>query len=117
MASGVGESDGPVRVDVPVTGASVLPPAPVHLRIDHPGSGAMLRWTRRSRSGWRWIDGSDAPLGEERESYRVTLTGPDGTRTIECDAPILTLEGDAAALAITVAQRGTNGISPRAKIG
>lgn len=44
----------------------------------------MLRWTRRSRIGWAWSDGSDAPLGEEVERYRVTVAPDVGlARTIE----------------------------------
>jgi hypothetical protein len=27
----------------------------------------------RSRAGWRWIDGVDTAIGEEREAYRVML--------------------------------------------
>lgn len=30
---------------------------------------------RRSRSGWAWRDGVDAPLGEDREAYTVSWTG------------------------------------------
>ena len=36
-----------------------------------------LSWIRRSRAGWPWIDGVDAPLGEDREAYRLTIQ-PDG---------------------------------------
>ena len=108
MASGIGDDDGPVRVDVPVTGASVLPPSPVHLRID--AAGSTLHWARRSRAGWRWIDGADAPLGEERESYRIDFA--DGA-SAEPVAPSLAI--GAAALPVRIRQRGTNGLSHAAR--
>ena len=48
-----------------------------------------VTWMRRSRGGWAWIDGVDAPLGEETEAYRVTLESADGAvRTIETTVPI-----------------------------
>ena len=62
-----------------------------------------MRWTRRSRAGWRWIDGVDAPLGEERERYRVTLASG---REVECDAPALWVP-DADRGRVEVRQRGT----------
>lgn len=109
MASGIGDGDGPVRVNVPVTGASVLPPSPVHLRIDA-ASGA-LRWARRSRAGWRWIDGGDVPLAEEREAYRIDFA--DGASR-EAAEPSLAI--GAAALPVAVRQRGTNGLSRAAEV-
>lgn len=86
MASGVGD-DEPVEQRCVIGGTSVVPPSPVHLRID----GTMLRWVRRSRAGWRWSDGVDAPLGEESEAYRVTIEGPGGARVVDCAAPQLEL--------------------------
>lgn len=108
-ASGIGDGDGPIRVDVPVTGASVLPPSPVHLRIDA-ASGA-LNWARRSRAGWRWIDGGDVPLGEERESYRIDFA--DGA-SVEAAEPSLAI--GAAMLPVAIRQRGSNGLSRAADV-
>ena len=79
-----------------------------------------MHWCRRSRGGWRWIDGADAPLVEEREAYRVTIeAGPDGTGGGETLVPGWTV--DAATLAagpvtVSVRQRGTWGDSPAATI-
>lgn len=109
MAAGVGDGDGPARVDVPVTGTSVLPPPPVHLRID---DGSVLRWARRSRSGWRWTDGGDVPLGEESERYQIEFADGRSSETGETmlaiaagpDRPVL------------IRQRGTNGLSPAATL-
>ncbi len=109
MASGVGD-DEPVEARCTIGGASVLPPSPVHLRRE----GAMLRWVRRSRAGWRWIDGVDAPLGEEAEAYRVTI----GPRVVDCAVPevALTPAEIAAGVAVGVRQRGVFGESAAAEM-
>ncbi|MBX9814174.1 MAG: hypothetical protein K2X76_05690, partial [Sphingomonas sp.] len=101
IASGQGDA-APVRLTVPITGASVLPPAPVHLRLDAAG---LPRWVRRSRAGWRWLDGADVPLGEERERYQL-------------DAPASALAGPIAARrgTIEVRQCGAAGLSPPARL-
>lgn len=65
-------------VAVPVTGRALRPLSPVHLRAERLTGGAIrFSWVRRSRLGFDWLDGGDAPLGEERERYRVTVQ-PDG---------------------------------------
>lgn len=89
MARGVGDGTGAAIAEAMLSGRSVAPPAPVHLRL---GGDGVLRWTRRSRIGWTWRDGADAPLGEEREAYRVVVTLPSGAvRTIETAVPALAL--------------------------
>ncbi|WP_448501681.1 GTA baseplate fiber-binding domain-containing protein [Sphingomonas sp.] len=81
-AQGIGD-DNIVPVAVPISGASIVPPSPVHARRVRSHGETGLHWVRRSRAGWRWTDGSDVPLGEERERYRVT--GPSGA--VETGAP------------------------------
>jgi hypothetical protein len=81
-AQGIGDDD-IVPVAVPISGASIVPPSPVHARRWRADGATGLRWVRRSRAGWRWTDGGDVPLGEERERYRVT--GPEGA--VEVGAP------------------------------
>ena len=118
LASGIGDVAGPVAVTATVPGRSLLPLAPVHLALESIGDGDVrLRWVRRSRAGWRWIDGVDAPLGEEREAYRVTLIGGAG-RAIETTVPelIVTAADRAAAVALQVRQIGSFGESPAAEI-
>ena len=115
MASGIADDAGPVEATAILSGASVLPPSPVRLRIDDPGGAPTLRWVRRIRAGWRWLNGGDAPLAEERELYRVLLSPPDAAPTVvETTEPVLV---PAAPLrvhgnAISVRQLGTNGQSP-----
>ncbi len=97
-----------------LTGASILPPAPVHLVAEaRDDGGVTLRWRRRGRTGWRWRDGTDTPLGEEREQIIADGAG------FATDAPFLSLAaGDLGARPVTigVVQIGTNGASPPATI-
>ena len=104
-----------------LNGASILPPAPVALvAVDRSDGGATIRWRRRGRTGWRWRDGADTPLGEEREQYRVTIApGGAAARTIIADAPVAEVtaaERAGGVAAVTVMQIGTNGASPPATI-
>lgn len=93
LGSGTGDVDGPVATSLTLRGSSVVPPSPVHLRWRESGAGdALVTWVRRSRNGWRWSDGIDVPLGEEREAYRVTLLRDDGgSRVIETREPNLVI--------------------------
>ncbi|WP_422056202.1 phage tail protein [Sphingomonas sp.] len=113
MATGVGDAE-PVEVIVPVTGRSVAPPAPVALHAVPAPGGRRLRWTRRSRVGWRWSDGTDAPLGESAERYqlRIAVSGqPD--IVVTSDTPEWLLTGTDAAT-VEVRQAGDHGLSPPA---
>jgi len=119
LATGVGDVAGPVVAACVIGGASVLPPSPVGLRWHELGGGdAAIRWTRRSRAGWRWIDGVDAPLVEERERYRVTLTWRDGTRAIEVDPPsaVLAASERSGGTTVSVRQIGSLGESASASL-
>ena len=120
IASGPGDAAGPCEVRVRVTGASVLPPAPVHPTLEETGDGdVVLRWVRRSRVGWRWIDAADAPLGEERELYRIALLPTGGmARTIETVTPELRIaRADRAGGAnVHIRQAGLLGESPAATL-
>ncbi len=79
VALGLGDV-APARAALRIRGAALIPPSPVHLlaRRDEAG-GVTIRWTPRSRAGWRWANGSDVPLGEEREGWRVDLSTNDAT--------------------------------------
>ena len=61
---------------------SVRPPAPVKLAAAVTAAGDLqIRWTRRSRVGFAWVDDIDAPLGEQSEAYAVKIEG--ATESIE----------------------------------
>lgn len=112
LAQGAG---GAAEAEAAVSGLSVLPPCPVHLRAaPAEDGGAVVRWVRRSRMGWRWIDGVDAPLGEESERYRVTVAPERGVeRTVECVTPevAVTAEERTAGATVSVRQIGSHGLS------
>ncbi|MEN2786493.1 phage tail protein [Sphingomonas qilianensis] len=120
LASGIGDAAGPIGATAAVRGGSVLPLAPVHLWVDAQASGDLLiRWVRRSRAGWRWIDGAETPLAEENEAYRVTLRTASGIgRTVETALPELLLAASerAAIVSIEVRQAGLHGESPASAI-
>jgi len=85
---------------ITATAESLRPPSPVNLAASFNGDGDLaLSWVRRSRRGWAWLDEIDAPLGESREQYRVTLNGPLGSIDLTCATPGLTIiAGDLASL-------------------
>ena len=73
-------------------------------------------WVRRSRANWGWIDGTDAPAGEDGERYRIEIEPSAGrVRTMELTGtsfdygPALQAEdgaADAVAVTLRVAQLG-----------
>jgi hypothetical protein len=73
-----------------------------------------MSWVRRSRGGWLWASGSDTPLGEETERYRLRLSSGSFERTVvlEQSSYVYSVEQQAAdgvtgALRIEVVQIGT----------
>jgi hypothetical protein len=115
MATGVGDSEA-VEVVVPVTGRSATPPAPVALHAKPVAGGRALQWTRRSRVGWRWSDGTDSPLGESVERYqlRVAVAGQPDVVAMTDSSEWLLMGGDAAI--VEVRQAGDHGLSPPATL-
>ena len=76
LAAGIGDLPDAASASAAIEGASLQPPSPVHLRAEEtPGGDLLIQWVRRSRQGWTWLSGSDTPLGEERELYRVEIAG------------------------------------------
>lgn len=70
-AMGTGDQE---AVVVPLVNAGLArrPPCPVHPQATLGADQSILyRWTRRARGQWRWDDGVDVPLVEEREAYLV----------------------------------------------
>ena len=120
MAAGVGDGDAPPVATAAITGASVLPLAPVGLGwTDESDGSATVSWVRRSRAGWRWLDRVDAPLGEETQRYRVTIAMAGGVReelTIAPVAVVAAAERAAGPVTVSVRQRGTFGESDAASI-
>lgn len=119
-AQGLGDLS-PVLRSRMVTGVAALPLSPVGLRIEgSDAAGFAIRWVRRSRAGWPWRDGIDAPLGEEQERYAATLSAggtPVRSATLTEPSWILppeTIAADRAAagaapLAVSISQIGDHG--------
>lgn len=128
MATGVGDGGVAVNADCLFAGRALRPPAPAHLFANRLADGTVrIGWTRRSRAGWAWLDGGDAPLGEEAERYRLVVTPSTGSpRTIDLDAPghdyspaEQAVDGStgAASVTIAVAQLGSVAASSPAASG
>jgi Putative phage tail protein len=121
MAVGVGDSAGVVALGPSLVGVAVRPLVPIGLRWDRSGGDVVVRWTRRSRDGWRWRDSVEVPLGEEVERYRVTKVAagrPDlvvETSTPEWIYPSAERAADFAAgatnVTVSIAQIGSLGVS------
>ena len=99
------------------SGESLRPPSPCQIRAHRSGSGLVIDWVRRSRSGWAWSDGCDAPLGEAAERYRIRISAGDAVREWTVFAPTVSLTtaelGPLASepLMIGIAQLGDRGVS------
>lgn len=80
--------DGAHAVRRVVIGEALRPPSPIELTAEWGEDGELLlRWTRRSRVGWLWPAGSDVPLGESVERYRVMVAGSGKTLTVAATEP------------------------------
>lgn len=87
MARGLGD-DLPASEAIEITGEGLRPPAPVHLRARVQGNGDIaISWVRRSRAGWYWLDGTDAPVAEEQERYQLRLLTGSLAQTLTVGEP------------------------------
>lgn len=124
-AIGLGDEE-PAFAELEVTGISLNPLSPVHCKAVPVESGDwLLRWTRRARGQWRWLDLVDVPLVEETELYEVgagPVAGP--LMTWRVAQPDASLPGPALASLLAnhgpfplwVRQIGTFGVSPASLI-
>jgi hypothetical protein len=122
-AAGRGDGADGVTADHPLRGDSVRPPAPVHLRAQRKGADVEIAWTRRSRAGWQWLDGTDVALGEESERYQLTISGTGFGRELvtslssfRYSAADQQADGAAGPTKLTVVQIGTSARSRPATI-
>lgn len=114
---GIADS-GAAAVGLVVAGEAMRPLSPVHLagRIDQAGD-LHCSWVRRSRPGFAWVDGVDAPLGASSEVYRLRLEGGIGAvdREVVVAEAIFTAAQIAAIgggpLTLSVAQVGDLAVS------
>jgi hypothetical protein len=112
-----GRDDGPGGVTAArrISGEAVRPPSPVHLLIYREEQDVQVSWIRRSRAGWPWLDGTDAPLGEEQECYELTISGANFVRQVTRPEPRFRYtaaeqqaDGAAGAITVQVVQTGTH---------
>lgn len=123
LATGLGDPEGVLALRE-VSGEAVRPPSPAHLRAERlPNGDLALSWVRRSRAGWVWLSGSDTPLGEETEAYRLTLAGEGFERSLTLASPAFlysaaeqAADGPVWPLAIHVVQLGTSSPSRPASL-
>lgn len=78
-------SEGTTAQELTFTAAAQRPLSPVHIELVLDGSGDWsIDFTRRTRIGGANVNGSDVPLGETSEQYKIRiLDGEDVVRTIE----------------------------------
>ena len=123
LATGLGDPEGVLALRE-VRGEAMRPPSPVHLRARRLANGDLaLGWVRRSRTGWVWLSGSETPLGEEAEAYRLTLAGEGFERSLTLASPAYlytaaeqSADGLAGPLEIEVVQLGTSAPSRPASL-
>jgi hypothetical protein len=121
LASGVGDAI-PATASLAVTAEAMRPPSPVHVAAAEQADGSLLlRWVRRSRSGWNWPSGGDTPLGEESEVYQLTLSGAGFSRSVQVAESqwlysAAERAADGAGVTIEIAQAGTHAASRPATI-
>lgn len=85
--SGQGDSTA-LALPIPSGGRALRPLCPVHLRHAWADDGALtLSWIRRSRIGFVWRDGVDAPLDERMERYRIGVAAGAIASEFAADAP------------------------------
>ena len=96
-------------------GEALRPPSPCGLWATRGTAGLMLGWTRRSRGGWAWVDGDDAPLGESSEAYRVRLAQGAVEASWTCAVPLLSIpDAELASFASGVATLSVSQLGDRA---
>jgi hypothetical protein len=79
---------------------SLRPHAPVDLKLLPVGGGILATWTRRSREGYAWLDGIDAPLAEASEAYQVAIAiDGEWIETVSVASPDLFYSPEGAAAA------------------
>ena len=99
----------------------------MHGAIESLADGSLvLRWIRRARGAWLWLDAVEVPLVEQAESYLVTF-GPLAAPLAQwiVGEPRLVIDATAAAALrnrsagaqFAVVQRGDAALSPAMALG
>lgn len=85
----------PVQTLVP-RGIALRPLSPATVTVTLlAGGDRAISWQRRSRAGYAWSDGTDAPLAEDSERYHVTVRGRGSVlREVDVTTPAWTYSAD-----------------------
>ncbi|MGF6937811.1 hypothetical protein OKW41_006973 [Paraburkholderia sp. UCT70] len=70
-------------VSVQPANARLAPLSPHQLTVQpvlSPASSFMLRWFRKARINFQWLDGADVPLDWSQESYRINIFNSSGVQ-------------------------------------
>jgi len=126
VAIGLGDTD-PATTPILCRGLTRRPLSPVHARSTLNADGSLtLRWTRRARGAWAWLNGVETPLHEQAEAYDVivgsaaapvaqwTTAGP--STTIDA-GQLAQLSAGSPGAAIMVRQRGSYAVSEPLLLG
>ena len=126
IAAGIGDTDPYPQAACSTARAAAAPLSPVRLSAALlPSGDTEVRWVRRSREGWAWRDGVDAPLAEERERYRVTRIVGSSTVVEEVGEPRhvyaaaargADIAGGATSVVFAIVQVGASGVSDPASL-
>ncbi len=108
LLKAVGPGDDPATVaaqSVIPRGAGLRPLSPAALTATLVANGdRVITWQRRSRAGFAWSDGTDAPLAEDSERYRVTImAGTIVVRVTDVIVPTWTYAAADAAADVAIA--------------
>lgn len=114
LAIGLGDEE-PAVSRIALAGIGFRPPHPVHpIWSRLPDGTFRLRWTRRARGAWLWLDGVDTPLGEQAEGYDITFGLPkQPVAQWLTDLPAFELSPDALANLIDFAPAGRFSVRQR----
>ncbi|MEQ1510534.1 MAG: phage tail protein [Sphingopyxis sp.] len=101
------------------SGRAARPLASVHLTQEWSNGALGLRWIRRSRAGFAWPDGVDAPLDDRYEKYRITINASGNATEMTSEEPHLLISetqvaawrATAAAIQVIIRQVGESGES------
>jgi len=123
LGARVSASAGAAHQSIHFNGEALRPPSPVALVAEmQPNGDLAVRWTRRSRLGFAWLDGMDAPLGEAIERYLVSVHGSLGLIELEAAEAVAIVTASALAsvgvgqASVEVRQAGDRGVSQPAII-
>lgn len=122
-AHGPGDLAVPSSVNRAANGEAMRPLSPANLAAAFGDDGTLtVRWVRRSRLAWAWLDDVDTPPDPSLRGYRLTVLGSTATVERDCTVEQATLSAAEVAslgggpIEIQVRQVGTLALSRPATV-